>query len=85
MEKHLKSKTDKIQDMDYDFVEVLEKAEKGFFVENEDNGRKVEVACMAGGRYLCLDPDGEPVRQTNSEAVAYLFLVRNPDPKDQHK
>lgn len=56
-------------------IAYLEKAEVGAYVENKDNGREVEVACMAGGRYLCKDPGGEPAKQTDSPCVAYMFLV----------
>lgn len=66
-------------------IDMLEDAKAGFSVRNEDNGREVEVTCMTGGRYLCLDPDGEPVKQTDNASVAYNFLLKNPDPDDQKK
>ncbi len=55
-------------------VNTLKAADEGFFVRNEDNGREVEVTNMTGGRYLCKDSNGDPCRQTDSEAVAYKFL-----------
>ena len=61
-------------------IEYLERSEAGAYVENKDNGRSVEVACMVGGRYLCKDSDGEPVKQTNSPCAAYYFLTGSPDP-----
>lgn len=63
---------------------ALEKAAEGFYVRNDDNGRKVEVTNMAGGKFLCLDPDGEPVEQTDNASVAYNFLFKAPDLADQH-
>lgn len=57
-----------------DFAETLESAGEGFYIENLDNGRCVEVTNMTGGRYLCTEHD-EPVRQTDNEAIAYGFLM----------
>lgn len=59
-------------------IAFLVKAEPGCFVENEENGRAIEVACMTGGRYLCKDEKGEPVKQTNSPSEAYMFLIGVP-------
>lgn len=66
-------------------IKALESEKPGFFIQNEDNGREVEVACMTGGRYLCKDPGGEPVKQTNSSRVAYFFLLGTPNLKDQRR
>lgn len=56
-------------------IEYLKCAGPGAFVENSDNGREVEVAYMAGGRYLCRDANGEPAKQTDSPVVAYMYLM----------
>ena len=55
-------------------VQFLENAEKGICVENEDTGVYVEVTNMCGGRYLVCDRNGEPIRQTDNEAIAYKYL-----------
>ena len=65
--------------------DIMEKADEGFLVLNEDNDRKVEVTCMAGGRYLCYDPDEMPVAQTDNVSVAFNFLFDTPDPGDQRR
>ena len=59
-------------------ISFLAKAEPGCFVENKDNGRAIEVACMTGGRYLCKDEKGEPAKQTNSPCEAYMYLAGIP-------
>ena len=66
-------------------VKALESEKPGFFIQNEDNGREVEVTCMVGGRYLCMDSNGDPVKQTHSASVAYRFLIGTPDLKYQHR
>ena len=57
------------------FVKHIETADEGAFVFNPYNGRKVEVANMAGGRYLCTE-HGEPCRQTDNIAIAFNFLMK---------
>lgn len=63
---------------------ALEEAAEGFYVFNDGNGRKVEVTNMTGGKFLCMDPDGEPVKQTDNASAAYNFLFKAPDSADQH-
>ncbi len=66
-------------------IKALESGKPGYLIQNEDNGREVEVACMIGGRYLCKDQDGEPVKQTNSSKVASFFLLGTHNLKDQRR
>lgn len=62
---------------------ALETRPAGFYIANTLNGRVVEVTNMAGGRYLCIDPDGEPVKQTDESSVAYHFLMSAPELDNQ--
>lgn len=54
--------------------DYLMSGKEGDYVEHED-GRRVEIVNMAGGRYLCFDRDGEVARQVNDVASAYKFLT----------
>ena len=56
-------------------INYLENGEVGDFIFNEENGKKVEIANMCGGRYLCYD-NGEVAKQTNNESIAYNFLIK---------
>ncbi len=57
-----------------EIVRHLENGAENDYAENEDNGRMVEVANMAGGRYLCTE-NGDVMRQTDSPEVAAMFLL----------
>lgn len=52
----------------------LESAAIGAFVENEETGVYIEVTNMCGGRYLVCDRHGNPMRQTDNEAIAYKYI-----------
>lgn len=54
-------------------TQYLMNGREGDFVERED-GRRVEIANMAGGRYLCFDSNGEVARLVDDAAFAYNFL-----------
>lgn len=54
-------------------VSYLMNGYEGDYIEHED-GRRVEIVNMAGGRYLCIDCDGEVARLVDDAAIAYNFL-----------
>lgn len=54
-------------------TQYLMNGREGDFVEHED-GRRVEITNMVGGRYLCFDSNGEVARQVDDAAFAYNFL-----------
>ena len=61
-------------------VKFLENGKEGDYTSNEENGRTVEIANMAGGRYLFWMEDDETgltvtAGMTDSEPAAYAFLV----------
>lgn len=53
----------------------LEAAEEGAYIENAETGVYVEVVNMCGGRYLVCNKDGDVIRQTGNEAIAYKYLM----------
>lgn len=61
-------------EMYFSVVEALRTGFEGYSISNKDNGRKVEVAFMAGGKYLLWDGN-EVAGQTDSEDKAYKFLM----------
>lgn len=56
-------------------IEYLKKSEVGCYVENPNNGRRVDIENMAGGRYLCLDGNQEVMKLTGNPYVAYMYLI----------
>lgn len=57
-------------------VKMLESNEEGFYIKNDDNGKKVSIEYMAGGKFLCIDADGEPAKQTDDPCVAAAWLLK---------
>lgn len=57
-------------------MNLLESNEEGFYIKNDDNGKKISVEYMAGGKYLCIDADGEPAKQTDDPCVAAAWLLK---------
>lgn len=55
-------------------IDYLENGNVGDYIFNEDNGKKIEIADMCGGRYLCYE-NGEVAKQTDNESVAYNWLI----------
>lgn len=54
-------------------TQYLMNGREGDFVEHED-GRRVEIVNMVGGRYLCFDSNGEVASLVDDAAFAYNFL-----------